>query len=112
MHSLCDEAVGRTAKERRRIAKYAATVERWWATLSESEKARPFYRSAELIRGTGLESNQLGPALRSLGWRYAQRRLPELMNTPFAVWAPPWQPDPRRAPGRPSSTRSTTQESA
>ncbi len=98
---LKDEAVPTSARHRRKLAKHAAAVERWWASLPESEQHRPFFRSAELIHGTGLSSVQLGPALRALGWRYAQRRLPELMNLPTAVWAPPWQPDPRRRHGRP-----------
>ena len=97
-----DEAMQVSARERRRIERNAAKVMQWLAELPDAGRSRPFFLSAELIRGTGLKSNQLAPALRALGWRYAQRRIPALMNTPAAVWAPPWQPDPRRRPGRPA----------
>lgn len=99
---LKDEALPPSARQRRKLAKHMAAVQRWWESLPDTEKGRPFFRSAELLRGSGLTSVQLGPALRALGWRYAQRRLPELMNLPAAVWAPPWQPDPRRRHGRPA----------
>ena len=104
MLNAFDEAIAQKARGRRRLARSVAAVERWWHSLPACDQGRPFFRSAELVAGTGLGSNLLGPALRALGWRYAQRRIPELMNTPTAVWAPPWQPDPRRPPGRPKQS--------
>lgn len=105
-----DEACHLSAAQRRRLARHVDTVRRWWNGLPDDQRARPFFLSAELMRATGLPSTHLGPALRALGWQYAQRRIPELMNMPAAVWAPPEAPSPRRRPGRPAPTASTTKD--
>lgn len=74
-----------------------------WHDAMPAEQRRPFYPGLQIAAGTKLTPFVLGPALRALGWRHAQRRLPERDGLPVNVWAPPGAPNPRRRPGRPSA---------
>lgn len=105
-----DDIDAPTARARRRVLRHAVAVLRWWDTLSDSEHARPFFLASELVRAMNLHGSQLGPALRALGWQYALRRIPERMNTPAAVWAPPGAPNPRRPVGKPRKLSATLEK--
>lgn len=100
MSFLNDEGTGLSARQRRTLAKRQTLVRQWLASLPANAR-RPFYTSAEIAAGTGLDAGQAGPALRAMGWRHAQRRLAERDGLPVSVWAPPDQPHPRRPVGRP-----------
>lgn len=96
------DVIAPTARARRRMLRHIAAVRRWWDALPDSERVRPFFPASELVQATRLHGNQLAPALRALGWQYALRRIPELMNAPSSVWAPPGAPNPARPVGRPN----------
>lgn len=84
LNSTTRPAIG-TARARRRLAKLARLVERWWQSLPETER-HAYYSPAELAEHVGAPINSLAAALESLGW---QRGSLTLKGKRIAYWAAP-----------------------
>lgn len=100
MKSTERNAEGRplSASEIRRTAKCRALIEKWWASLPESNRP-PYVRGWVIVEATGQPIERLAPALRQLGWQRVQYR--EHRGVPRLYWVPPGYPNPVRPVGRP-----------
>lgn len=91
-----------SARAARRLAKLQRKVQLWWDTLP-CESRRGHYLGTQLARSTGIPVAQLGPVLRSLGWRREQVRL---AGEQVGVWIAPGSPSIKRPRGRPPVSQS------
>lgn len=85
------------ARKVRQLVKLTSSVSSWWAAIPE-DRQRPYYALSTVAEATGYTPNQLGHAMRELGWFSVQVRLAGVATS---VWVPPGYPSPLRARGRP-----------
>ena len=107
MPTTLDDGGLLNARQRRALDRVAARITAWHGAIPTGNR-KPFYTGQEIAAAVHLDAGQTGPALRSLGWRYALRRLAERDGLPVAIWAPPGSPEPRRPIGRPRSAVTST----
>lgn len=85
-----------TARERRRQAKLAALVERWWSAIPAAER-RAYYTAEHIEAGTGTSIHVLGPTLRAAGWNRVRLTV---RGTTLPVWIAPGAQRPSIPVGR------------